>query len=469
MIQGWPNRSGIMLLEHDRPDLWAVLRKRKLFLVAMAVVGAALALLYVAYVPRNYTSDVQILEDPRGLQIFGSEELTPQSQTSDVNTALIETQLRVLTSSNVLQRVVEREGLAHDPEFDGSERNPVQAAIAFVKGLVGSDGPPVPPATLALLALQEKLRVQRMDRGFVIQLQVTTHDPDKSARLAHAVATTYIEGEAAAKREVARRAGAEVSGRLDDLAGRVKQAEDAVEAFKIKNRLVGANGELVSAQELSALNLQVVAAQARTSELKARADQIQALSRAGTSPDAIAESVRSQTIASLRTQFAEVSRAQADAESRLGPRHPDTQALRDQVQRLRSQIDAELKRISVAARGEYERALANEQAQAHALQAQKNQALNVSQSLVRLRELERKAQASRTVYETYLSRSREIGEQQRVDTGNVRIISPALPPIKPNGPPASLIVLGGALAGLIAAAAMVMLRESMGRRSVPIS
>ncbi|WP_281406700.1 GumC family protein [Methylobacterium sp. WL120] len=464
-FQDWPVQARVIRLHEDTVPVWHVLQKRKLLLAMTMVLGAALAASFVLYFPRNYTSETQILEDPRGLKIFSSEDLTPQGQAADMTTALVETQLRVLTSDSVLQRVVARLDLTHDPEFDGSERNPIQAAIEFIKRRLGSDGKAEPLETVALRSLQDKVRAQRLDRGFVIQLQVTAHDADKAASLGLAVAKTYIEGEALAKRETARRAGGEVRDRLDDLATRVKQAEEAVEAFKVKNRLVGASGELVSAQELSALNLQIVTAQTKTSELKARADQIQSLAKSGVVPDNLPESVKSSTITSLRTQFAEADRLQADAAARLGPRHPDTLSLRNQIDRLRGQINAELSRIAAAARSEYERARVNDQALARSLQSLKTQALDVSQSLVRLRELERKAQASRTVYESYLARSREIGEQQGVDTGNVRIISPPLPPNKPTGPPATLIVLAGGVLGIALAAASAMLFEGVRRRS----
>ena len=40
-----------------------------------------------------------------------------------------------------------------------------------------------------------------------------------------------------------------------------------------------------------------------------------------------------------------------------------------------------------------------------------------------LRELERDVVASRAVYESFLVRARETGEQERLDTKNIRVIS----------------------------------------------
>ena len=50
---------------------------------------------------------------------------------------------------------------------------------------------------------------------------------------------------------------------------------------------------------------------------------------------------------------------------------------------------------------------------------------DVSSELVTLRELERDATAKRAVYESYLLRARETGEQKDVNTANISVISEA--------------------------------------------
>jgi Mrp family chromosome partitioning ATPase len=163
----------------------------------------------------------------------------------------------------------------------------------------------------------------------------------------------------------------------------------------------------------------------------------------------------------MRAQFAELNRLEADLATRLGPRHPDTSSIRAQVQRMRGQINDELERIARAARSDYERARANEEALSARLAGLKQQALGVSQSLVRLRELEREAQASRSIYEAFLGRTREVSEQQRLDTGNARVISPALPPERPNGPSAPVILLLGAALGATMGALFAFLSDKL--------
>jgi uncharacterized protein involved in exopolysaccharide biosynthesis len=75
---------------------------------------------------------------------------------------------------------------------------------------------------------------------------------------------------------------------------------------------------------------------------------------------------------------------------------------------------------------------------------------------VALRELERDAASKTAIYEAFLSRAKEVTEREQIDTTNVRVISPAVPPTERSWPPKTVIMLmvgalGGFLLGMIIA------------------
>src|SRR4029077_14564846 len=121
----------------------------------------------------------------------------------------------------------------------------------------------------------------------------------------------------------------------------------------------------------------------------------------------------------------------------------------------------EVARIAQSDRAEYERAKADEEMLSRQVDALKNTAVSTNESLVGLRELERDVQASRTVYESFLVRSRETGEQEQVDTKNIRIISRADLPMYRSAPPPSLILgLAAMLLGFASGVGIVIMRDS---------
>jgi polysaccharide biosynthesis transport protein len=243
----------------------------------------------------------------------------------------------------------------------------------------------------------------------------------------------------------------------------VRAAEDRVEAFKQRNNILGASGQLVNEQQLTEMNNQLSAARARTAAAKARFDQVQQVQLSKNEFGAFPEAVQSQTIAALRSQYAEVMRREAEQMTSLGARHPAVIEIQAEAERLRRMVDDEVHRIAISARTEYESARANEATIAANLEKLKSNAVTTNEAMVTLRELERDVQANRAVYESFLVRARETSEQERLDTKNIRVISRADIPLRRSFPPSNLLLAAGAiLFGLAAGCGIVMARETYG-------
>ncbi|TXM85481.1 lipopolysaccharide biosynthesis protein, partial [Methylobacterium sp. WL122] len=176
---------------------------------------------------------------------------------------------------------------------------------------------------------------------------------------------------------------------------------------------------------------------------------------AGATPEAIQSSV----IDRLRGQYAELASKEADLRTNLGERHPFIAATRAQMQDVKQLIDSELGRIAQAAEAEYQRAQANERTLTADLEKLQKQSAVSAQSSIRLRELERDVEASRSVYNNFLVRSRELKEQTGIDTTNARVITWARPPADSSWPPRLFLVLAASLAGLGLGTGFALVRE----------
>ena len=107
---------------------------------------------------------------------------------------------------------------------------------------------------------------------------------------------------------------------------------------------------------------------------------------------------------------------------------------------------------------ELKRAVQQEQDLAARLAQLKLRSGDVNVDLVTLRELEREAAAKRTIYEAYLLRAKETGEQRDINTANMSVISPAFPPIISSGPSRAMISLAGMILGFLAGVGIGMAR-----------
>src|SRR3984885_1259087 len=419
--------------------IWLVLWRGKITILLSTVIAVALAAAFVLLVPHKYTATTQILIDPMDLR-GAQSDISPTIPQSDAAVLQVESQARVIASDNVLRRVVISEDLDHDPEF-------MHGAQAEQYGPLA-----------ALNELQKRVQVKRSERTYVVDVTVTSEDPAKAARLANAIAQTYLTEQTEVRSNAARQISQSQTGRLKELQGSVRDAEQKVEAYKASHNIVGANGELVNEQQLTNLNSQLSLARARTTDAKARLDQVESVLQSKTPVGAFPEAVQSQTISLLRGQYAEIMRRDAEQKSSLGERHPAVIEIEAQGARLQKLIEDEVNRIAASNRTDYERAKADEDMLSRQVDALKNTAVSTNESLVGLRELERDVQASRAVYESYLVGSRETGEQEQVDTKNIRIISKADRPLHRSSPPPSIVVgLVAALLGFASGVGIVIM------------
>jgi uncharacterized protein involved in exopolysaccharide biosynthesis len=410
-----------------------------------------LALMFGALAPREYTAMTEILIDPSDLRAVGNETA---AQSSDSALLQVESQVRVLTSDAVLRRVISSQALDSDPEF-------VHGPSLLGALMGGGDAAPVDKTIAALNELNRHIRVKRADRTFVVDVNVTSKSPAKAARIANAIAEAYLAEQTDVRTNAARQVSRTLDARLKELEDGVRKAEDKVEAFKVGNNIVSANGQSVSDQQLSEVNNQLVAARARTAEAKSRLDQIEQVQRSKDLSGAFPEALQSQTITALRSQYAEIVRRQAEQMATLGPLHPAVIDIEAQVERLRGMIAEEINRTALSARSDYETAKADEQTLAGHLDTQKQTSVTNSQAMVGLRELERQVQASRTVYEAFLVRAREASAQEQLDTKNIHVLSKADPPLARSWPPpTSIMALAALFVGIASGTGIVLMRPA---------
>jgi uncharacterized protein involved in exopolysaccharide biosynthesis/Mrp family chromosome partitioning ATPase len=449
--------TGLAARLTDPAWLVATLWARKLLILACVVGGVVLAGLASFLIPPKYVSSAQLFIDPRDLRVL-QNEVSPNVAGGDPTsiTSYLESQARIIASDSIKSRVVESERLDKDPDFGGeAARSGLGRLIADL--LPDHGAPPRDGMLYALAALDKAVAVRRGERTFVIDITVTAREAAKAARIANALATTYLDNQAAVRADAAQRATGALTGRLEELRNRLRVAEDKAEKYKETNNIVGLGaGRSMSEEQLSLNNAQLVAARTRVTEAKAKYDQTLAARPAGIEAGAVPEAVASNTMTALRAQLGAALSKESDLLASLGARHPALAAAQSQVRDARRQITEELARIARAAKVEYDRAVDAERQLTRRVEQLTAGQYSQSRANVELRELEREVESSRVVYDAFLRRARETGELAGIDTTNARIISPAMPPLEKSGVSRRTIAMLGGIGGGAAGAALAL-------------
>ena len=431
------------------------LRRNWRLIAVTTALALLLGALFAMFAPTKYRSSAQLLIDPRGLQIL-KNDITRSGDSTDGNLVDIENQRYILLSRSVLQTVVEREKLEDNPMFGGAP----PGLLARLVGAIGVKRPAIDKRARAVQALADIVEVVRGERAYVLDVVVTTGDANLSANLANVIARTYLDAQNEARTEVSKRASDELTRRAEDLRHQVQQAEEQVERYRAEHNLIQTpTGRLLGEQQVNDISTQVGLVRARIADAQARVDAVDRARKAGLSVESLTEAISSPTMTGLRAQYAQAAQQEASLATQLGPRHPALIQAQEQTRDVRRQIAAELERIAAAARTDLARAKGSEASlEKQTVQVRSTNDKNYF-ALVELRDLERAAEASRTVYQSFLGRAKELGESQGIDSTNARVISPAIPAGKPSGAPAPLVLAGALLFGLTLGAGLGYARE----------
>ena len=417
----------------------------RFFIAFTTILGAALGVLFALSTPHMYVTVSQFVLDPRELRLTDTDYL-PQSYSSDSTLALVDSQVAIVDSSPVLQAVVTDLGLADDPEFNGTDPGEIGGVLTAARGLLDGGDAASNRNFMAVQNLARAVAVYRGERTFIVYVEAETEDPQKSAEIANKIVDVYISKQREAQSALFERTAASLNRQLDELRRDVEAAERRVEQYKAENDLVDAGGTLITDAQLVQLNQQLAQTRAQKVEIQVRAETARQLDvdalLAGTAP----EILQSSTIGELRFSYAAAKRSFDALATSLGPRHPQRIAAEQALATARAEISNVLRRI-----------VQSEQQLAADLAVLKSQQVDNSATLVRLRELEREAAATSQIYKSFLKRVRETGEQQNLNTSNIRIISEATPPIEPAGPSRKFIAAGGMMFGFLAGLAIAML------------
>ncbi|MCG8441395.1 MAG: AAA family ATPase [Caulobacterales bacterium] len=437
-----------------------------------AVLVVALAVIF-QLTPR-YTATAQILIDPRQKEVLDFEAvlsgLPPDS-------AVVDTEVEILRSEALARKVSQRLGLQADPEFNPDLREPGRLGrwASAVTGLFGGvaraagatgDAGALTPAEAEADALEatyrvvgERLRARRVGLTYLIELGFETETPAKAAAVANAFAEAYIERQLEAKFDATRRANDWLSERLGALRAEVESAERQVEAYRAEAGLIAAEGSTLVEAQITDISTQLVEARADLTEKQARLSSVQGRLSRGEDLEAIGEALASDVVRDLRRQQAEVVRRRAELESELGPRHPTMVSVNRELSDLEAQIDAEVRRIVRNLENEVAIMRGRVSSLERSLGEAESEMLQSNRALVRLRELERGAEASRALYESFLNRFKQTSEQEGIEEADAQIVSQASVPREPSFPRRNLLALVTLVAAAGFGAALVVLAE----------
>jgi succinoglycan biosynthesis transport protein ExoP len=452
------------------------LRRQYAVIIFTTALALAASAIYLRVTPPTYTAHVKVLFGNPKAQFVQQQSVLAEAPTDN---AQLETQIQILKSKAIATSVIDQLKLAGDPDF----KDPVRPWHWIWQGIRGRFGSvatdrqaqqdkPTDGLTDELVAIfDERLLAARLGYSTVIDISFNASNAERAAQIANAIATAYVTDQFNAKFDANRAATTWLQDRLKELGQQALTAERAVDAFKSQNNIVAASGKLMDDQQVTELNSRLVAARAQTSDTLARLNRFETIlnsnsansSSIGNLDASGSDALSNPIINSLRQQYLEYARREAEWSAQFGKNHLAVVNLRTRMGGIRTSILDEVHRLAETSKSDFEVAKQRQR------EIEKQLALAVSQSQttnsaeLTMRELETSAKGYRSLYETFLQRYMGSVQQESFPISEARVISPASPPQGKSKPKSGLILALGIFGGIALGTALGFLRDIMDR------
>lgn len=469
-----------MRLQLDEGDLdvralWMSIWRRKWAVIAMVLAVTMIAGLYAMSLTPIYRAASSLLIDDKSAKVLSIEQIYG---VEGGGAEYMQTQIELLQSRALAERVVRKLSLAEHPLFDPRQQAEPSKLSQLLGGFdISSILPITLPKDLAAAdetseeqiveqvtsALMSSIGVMPKGKSQVILVQVDLADPVLAAQIANALAEGYIESQLEGNMEMSMNASNWMNGRLGELQQKLKDSENKLQRFREAENLVDVQGvTTISAAELSATGDRMIDARRARAEAESQYRQVQAMKGAGWEKVATVPAVLGNPlIQQFRTAEAKAQARVDEVSRRYGKRHPEMIAANTELAAAQAALKAQVEQVVAGIESSYQLAVANEGSLRSSFEAKKGQIQDISRKEFQLRELEREVEANRSLYDTFMTRLKETTATADLESVNARIVDRAVTPKIPVKPQKSVIVAVAGLLGLFIAVGLCLLLESL--------
>jgi exopolysaccharide transport family protein len=451
----------------DIPKLIGIFQRRRILFAVISLEILLAAAVFLFNMNPVYTATASVVLEQRKHDVVNVEEVLSGLP---AESSVVDTEVEVLKSPTLAERVARKLGLNRDPEFDSRIREPGRLEVALGLSGTASLRGPVPSADevaqgpdwdSVIDVLRKNLKISRAGTTYLIQIAYTAREPRKAALIANAFAAEYLVSQLDAKFEATRKANDWLKQRLEELQKQVRDADTAVELYKTQHNLLATRSGTLTEQEVAGLDQQLADARNELAASEARLSTATALLAGGGTGEDLAEALNSKVIQDLRRQLAETSQKAAELRATFGPSHPDVINTERQLDEVRRLLRTEVSRIVSNLKAQVDVARQRRDSLEATAAESKSALANNNEAGVHLRALEQKAESARALYASYLDRYLQTSSQEGIQQSDARIASEAKVPRGPSAPKMMLSLALAAVLAVMAGLVVVFIAESL--------
>jgi chain length determinant protein EpsF len=403
--------------------------------------GVVLATIIISLLmPKMYTASATVVVDTK------ADPLTVATYAAQSSTAYIATQVDIISSERVADRVAKILKLDKSPEY-----------VADWKDSTGGKGDII---VWIGQMLQKAVVVTPSRDSSVVDISMTWSDPKTAAVLANAFAQAYIDTNIELKVDPAKQYATWFDERSHALRADLEAKQKRLSDYQTETGIVAStDGRLdIENARLAELSTQLLTIQALRQDSQSRQRQ------AGGDSDSMSEVLQSPYIAGLKADLSKAEAKLQDVAANVGKNHPDYKNAAAEVASLRARLEAETARIMASFSSTTQVNLRRENEIRAALEAQKKRMLDLTHERDQVAVLQNDVATAQRNLDAVTQRLAQSSLESQTQQTNIYLLTTAVEPLKKSSPKYLLNLLVGIFLGGILSLSAALFRELTDRR-----
>lgn len=456
-------------------DIIKTIIKNKWLLLGVVLICILITSALLSITPSRFTADALLI-----VKAHDGNVVDPESEPdSTISNEQIENEIEIIQSRELAVKVIKLLKLDKNTDFNvfyehGAVESESLISNRYLSDLEKNytgiypdsfDFNEAKEAEDLLQAYYDGLSVTRKGISQIIQIEYTAKDPLTAKNIVNAITDEYINQQRQTKYQQIDKASELLFDRIKPLQMKVEESETEVENFRKKSGLLESNGETLTAHQLAQLNNQLIQAEKNYDEAQSKFNQIDRMMSSPQGAGAISSVRQSALIQQLRMKEVELQQKLSDYSTIYRPLHPTRIKLQAELNDISNSLKQEILNIKNSLNNEAKLARKQKQAAQQRLNELKEKVAQSNNANVKLRALEREAEANRKILETFLSKFKSTLTQKDIEVQqpNAQILSRAITPVEPSFPKKIPLLALAFVGSAIIAMIIIIIRESMDR------
>jgi len=390
--------------------------------------------------PKKYTAIASVVVDIK------PDPISAVMYNAAPNPAILATQIDIITSDRVAQRVVRDLHLAENPEVRKQWQTETEGR-GSIEQWFGEQ-------------FLRDLDVKPARESNVISVAYKARDPQFAAGLANAFVKAYLETSVELRVDPAKQYSNFFDTQAKDARDVLEKAQAKVSAFQKEKGIIATDERFdVENQRLNDLSAQLVSIQALATDSSSRES---AASRDNV--EHLPEVLNNAVISGLQADLARADAKLKELSARYGDAHPQVVEAKANITELRRRIGEETAKVKASvgvSNSVNQQRVADIRA---AVEAQRAKVLQMKAVRDEGAVLVRDADNAERNYEQVVARQNQSSLESQVNQTNVSVLTAAVPPIEASSPRIVLNAIVAVFVGVLLAVAVALLIELSDRR-----